>query len=277
MAKSARRKLIALLLGVIAALLLGEALLARFDPLGFAYYRDQAYLGSQLVPDPRGYNFRPGTYPLSSFSFTLLPDGTRAVPDTNLSADQTLVFLGDSVTFGYGVNDDQTWVNLIAQALPDVHVINAGVSGYNSTNVSRAVHLYSLTASLVYLIISNDAEPEKQVDFDHLRAPDSESWLSLYLLNLPEYLFPVSVDQQIAEGDLPRYLDDLRHISADSRVLLVAFDDTFAQMTIQNCCAVHLIERGTDRVSPADGHPGVRGSQEIAQQILPLVRARFGL
>ncbi len=173
MRKSARRKLIAVLLGVIATLLLSEALLALFDPLGFAYYRDQAYLGSLLVPDPRGYNFRPGTYQLSSFRFTLLPDGTRAVPDTNLSADRTLVFVGDSVTFGYGVNDDQTWVNLIARALPDVHVINAGVSGYNSRNVSRAISLYPRTASLVYLIVSNDAEPEKQVDFDHLHAPDA--------------------------------------------------------------------------------------------------------
>ena len=59
-------------------------------------------------------------------------------------------------------------------------------------------------------------------------------------------------------------------------MLLVGFDEDFSRMTIRDCCAVALIERGTDRVSAADGHPGVRGNQEIAAQMLPLVRARFG-
>ncbi len=65
MGKSARRRLIAVLVGILLALLLGEALLAWLDPLGFVYFRDQAYLAAQMIPDPRGYNFRPGTYPLS--------------------------------------------------------------------------------------------------------------------------------------------------------------------------------------------------------------------
>ena len=51
--------------------------------------------------------------------------------------------MGDSVTFGYGVDDDQTWVDGMARALPDVHVINAGVSGFNSTNVLRTLSAVS--------------------------------------------------------------------------------------------------------------------------------------
>lgn len=276
MGKSARRRLIAVLLGILLALLLGEALLAWLDPLGFIYFRDQAYLASEIIPDPRGYGLRPGTYPLS-FALTILPDGTRAVPATNEAADTTLVFLGDSVTFGYGLDDEQTWVNLIARELPGVHVVNAGVSGYNATNVRRAAAHYPDAAALVYLIVNNDAEPEKQPDFDHPRSPVQLSWLALYLLNLPEYLSPVSAQAEIARGDIPRYFDDLRGLLADDRVLALAFDDAFGHMTIERCCAISLIERGTDRVSPADGHPGVRGSQEIARQILTLLRGRFGL
>lgn len=276
MGKSARRRLIAALIGVLLALLLGEALLARFDPLGFVYFRDQAYLASQIVPDPRGYAFRPGAYPLS-FAPTILPDGTRAVPDTNVSAETTLVFIGDSVTFGYGVDDDQTWVNRIARALPAAHVVNAGVSGYDSANVARAVDQYPDADALVYLIVNNDAEPEKQPDFDHPRPPDASSWLALYLLHLPEYLSPVSAEAEIARGDLPRYFDDLRAILADDRVLALAFDDAFGRMTVERGFGISLIERGEDRVSPADGHPGARGNQQIAAQILPLVRARFRL
>ena len=45
-------------------------------------------------------------------------------------------------------------------------------------------------------------------------------------------------------------------------MLLVGFDEDFSRMTIRDCCDVALIERGTDRVSPADGHPGVRGNQD---------------
>ncbi len=277
MKKSARRKLIHVLIGILLALLLSEGLLAWLDPLGFAYYRDQAYLGARLIPDPRGYNFRPGVYRLSSSQFTILPDGTRRVPDTNLEAAKTLVFIGDSVTFGYGVDDAQSWVNRIARELPDVHVINAGVSGYNSTNVLRTLAQYPTADALVYLIVNNDAEPENQPDFAHPRPPDNPSWLALYLLHLPEYLNPISASDEIARGDIPRYLDDLHHILADERVLAVAFDDAFGQLTVRECCAIPLIARGTDRVSPVDGHPGVRGNQEIAAQMLPLLRQRFGL
>ena len=171
MGQSFRRKLIASLIGVLIALLLGEALLGRFDPLGFAYFRDQSTLGTLLVPDTRGYAFQPGTHDLSHFSFRMLPDKTRAVPDTKPSAPKTLVFMGDSVTFGYGVNDDQTWVNQVAHDLPYVHVINAGISGYNSTNVLRTVAQYPAADDLVYLIIDNDADPENRPNFGRARSP----------------------------------------------------------------------------------------------------------
>ena len=273
MEQPARRTVIALLIGILLALLLGEVLLGRFDPLGFGYFRDQADLNPHLVPDPRGYTFAPGTYRLSKSTFTILPDGNRAVPDTVPSAKKTLVFMGDSVTFGYGVSDDQTWVDLVARDLPDVYVINAGVSGFNSTNVLRTLALYPAAQTLVYLIINNDAAPENRPNFGHLRPAPALSWLEVYLLNLPNYLFPAADEP----NDLPRYFADLRQINADGRVLLVAFDEDFSRMTIRECCTVSLIERGTDRVSPADGHPGVRGNQEIAQQMLRLLRVRFGL
>ncbi|MEO8398085.1 MAG: hypothetical protein ABI700_34140, partial [Chloroflexota bacterium] len=204
MRQSARRKLIAALFGIILALLLGEGLLARFDPLGFGYFRDQADLNLHLIADPRGYTFQPGTYKLSKSSFTILPDGNRAVPDTPPNAKKTLVFMGDSVTFGYGVDDDQTWVDLVAGDLPGVHVIDAGVSGFNSANVVRTLALYPDAQALVYLIIDNDADPENRPAFGKARLPAALSWLEVYLLNLPDYLFP----PPDKTSDLPRYLAD---------------------------------------------------------------------
>ncbi len=267
--------MIGLLLITLASILSTEALLSLLDPLGFAYFRDQMVLSSLMIPSTSGYNFSSGTHALSVFTFRLLPDGTRAVPDTNRTADKVLVFVGDSVTFGYGVNDAQTWVNLIARERPDLHVINAGVSGYNSTNVRRSIDPFPDADAFVYLIINNDAEPEKRPDFAHSKpsAPEMGSWLALYLGNLPEYLHPINSDDLIARGEIERYLDDLRQIraSAGGRLRLVAFDDGFGRMTASVFSDVVLIERGTDRVSAADGHPGVRGNEALADQILPLL------
>ncbi|MFN8448735.1 MAG: hypothetical protein U0521_09140 [Anaerolineae bacterium] len=50
----------------------------------------------------------------------------------------------------------------------------------------------------------------------------------------------------------------LRAILADDRVLALAFDDAFGRMTVERGFGVPLIERYTDRVSPADGHPACR-------------------
>ena len=161
-----------------------------------------------IVPDARGYNVRSGTHVLSSFTFTLLPDRTRAVPATNPSASRTLVFVGDSVTFGYGVDDAQTWVNLVARQRPDWHVVNAGVSGYNSTNVRRNVEQDRTADALVYLIVNNDAEPENHPDL-HPSPPELGSWLALYLVNLPEYLHPVGADELIARGEHRRVISPI--------------------------------------------------------------------
>jgi len=44
-------------------------------------------------------------------------------------AQSTLVCLGDSLTAGYGLNEDQAYPALIAKKLPGWKVVNAGVSG----------------------------------------------------------------------------------------------------------------------------------------------------
>lgn len=50
---------------------------------------------------------------------------------TRLDATK-IVFLGDSNTFGYTVRTEETFVELLDRALPDVEAINLGVVGYSS-------------------------------------------------------------------------------------------------------------------------------------------------
>lgn len=65
------------------------------------------------------------------FSVSTDQSGLRrmAVPD---SAERTVLFLGDSCTFGLGVEDEQTFPAVIQSRLPDVRCINAAVSGYTA-------------------------------------------------------------------------------------------------------------------------------------------------
>ena len=88
----------------------------------------------------------PGIYRAASdpvLSYELIPDlkkiAFRATMTTNalgfrsppLETGKPLVaFLGDSITFGYGVQDDETFPARVQRLLPSVHVLNAAVPGY---------------------------------------------------------------------------------------------------------------------------------------------------
>jgi lysophospholipase L1-like esterase len=54
-------------------------------------------------------------------------------------ASHAVVFVGDSVTFGVGVPDEKTFVELFAAAHPDVRTINAAVIGYSLEDYIAAV------------------------------------------------------------------------------------------------------------------------------------------
>lgn len=59
------------------------------------------------------------------------PDGFRSVPGRP-SSGRSVVFLGDSCTFGLGVNDDESVPAALQKLRPDVRIVNAGVPGYSA-------------------------------------------------------------------------------------------------------------------------------------------------
>ena len=69
----------------------------------------------------------------SRLDFTVSTDaaGCRKVPERP-GATSAVAFLGDSTTFGVGVNDDQTYAALLQQRLGDVQTVNLGVPGYTA-------------------------------------------------------------------------------------------------------------------------------------------------
>ena len=79
------------------------------------------------------------------------------------AGDARVLVLGDSMTFGHGVGDDETYPNqleaLFRRQGADVHVINAGIKGYGTDHAYRffVTRLRSLRPDLViFAFYTND-------------------------------------------------------------------------------------------------------------------------
>ena len=55
-----------------------------------------------------------------------------------------IVVVGDSLVFGYGVEDDQAWPALLAQAAPQLHLINLGLIGASPQQSLRVYETFGV-------------------------------------------------------------------------------------------------------------------------------------
>ncbi len=262
LSKSTRRIAAALVL-VAVSLLVAEAALALTDPLGFwRYYGDLRALRQNTWPHAtRHYVIAPGLYEMAGWSFRIdLPNYTRHTPASNPDADCTVVALGDSVTFGWGVNDAETWPNLYAEAT-GCKVINAGVYGYDVRAVEATYRAFPDADRYIYLLIFNDAAPGDEMQFAPLAGAGA---LRLYLHLLQasrETVVPV-----VIPDDFWQAYDAL---VADPRVVVVGFrDGGLAEQVAASGRRIALLAPYTSRVSWADAHPDAAGQRGIAGQIV---------
>lgn len=113
--------------------LLANVSLKPFRTFGFP-------LGYELTPDNtvRSYFIEKQTgRPLFDGKITSGPAGERTTRG-NARADSTYVFFGCSVTFGYGLNDDQTLAHYFSEAGGFRHnVVNLALSGYGPNHALR--------------------------------------------------------------------------------------------------------------------------------------------
>lgn len=264
-----RRGIIGLLIGILIVLLGLEALLAIFDPWGMYYFGDLQTLFKDAARDPvRGYVFSDGVYQLARSTATV-ENGTRRIPAANPDADCTIVFLGDSVTFGHGVDDADTFANLLAQQFPDVYFINGGVDSYNSTNVLGTLRAFSDANGYLYLISDNDISAEHTLQ----PTPLDTSWLVRYL----RFALVHSGAGDDSAAEYSRFYEDLDTISVDPRVALVAWPGPIIDAVVARGYPVHLIPAYDAypeyRISYVDRHPNPAGHQFIAEHLTPIVAA----
>ncbi len=95
-----------------------------------------------------GIQLNPGTFDFVlnkhvKFTATHQKNGQRLIPGANASQGENVIFLGCSYTYGYGVNDDESFPAIAQNQHPDWNVENTAVVGYGT-----AQHLLQLRERL---------------------------------------------------------------------------------------------------------------------------------
>ncbi len=260
-------RVLGMLLLTLALIEIGLRVIAPFGAI--RYYSDLSrQLAAFVHDDDRGYVMYPGLYEFSNWSALINRDGTRYTPAVK-AAECSIAFVGDSLTWGFGVNDADVFVNLLAADV-DARVINAGLSAYNSEHVLRAIEAIEADG-FVYVIINNDAEVTVQ------RAHDLPVTPAPVLLNraaMGVYLDFAAKTGGGAATDDQRFEHDLRQIAARGDVLMAVFEDGrgWHERVAGIVPDVIVLPAYTQRISAVDQHPNARGHAEIAAALVGHVR-----
>jgi hypothetical protein len=238
-----------------------------------AFFSKVTFAQSFLGVGNGSYTLSPGTYDFGDWAVTMDETATRHVPASG--GDCTVLFLGDSVTWGMGVNDETTFVNLLAGDL-GIAAINSAIFGYNTENVLETLAYYDAYDLGVYLIFPNDHHAAWQIDrplqpagthrfggFGLLNGDvPATLWYTLYLIYQP----------QGQERALPtdRFLADIAQIAAHDNVLIFGFKDPLTSEASQHY-EVHTIDWYTQQLSYVDVHPTAGGHQGIADAMRPVI------
>jgi hypothetical protein len=142
--------------------LMGEVVLRLFSPVEYLSprYKYSAKYGFSLFEDTRMEHSVPGKY---KYYYTVNHYGYRGEPvDLAPSYDRpNIIVLGDSYTFGMGVNDGEEYAALLDAGLADYRVVNLGNPGWGLTQEIRRYYdlgtLYQPRA-VILQFCSNDPD-----------------------------------------------------------------------------------------------------------------------
>lgn len=260
--QNSRRLIIGCLISILLCIALLEGLFRLLDPFGLErYMSDLALYYTYLEADDNLYILPNGEYHFGRWS-ARIHDGARftASPAT----DCAIAFAGDSVTFGFGVNDSDVWVNRLALRFQNVTFINIGLPGYNVTDVIKRISR-TPADGYVYLIFGNDAGLPLNPSAQSERRMYSALRRAVFWVFVPEAPFWVFAPET-SGAEIPDFF--LSNITAlPENALLVGFEGDSLAASVQ----AHLIPIYQGRISRADPHADAQGNIEIADSIQPLI------
>jgi lysophospholipase L1-like esterase len=168
---SALSNLYLLLFSTSLILLVTELALRAFNPWGIDFFHMLPYHMQGMVDHPTlGYvHPRSVTYSLGRNTVTLNSHGLRdeEIPYEKPAGERRILVLGDSVAFGWGVDQGDTFSDRMEPRLKQLtggawQVINAGVNGYTSEQELEYLSIEGLRYSpdiVVLLYVGNDLAP----------------------------------------------------------------------------------------------------------------------
>lgn len=239
-----------------------EVLLRLLDPIGLLAAAEAFAAVARLrVPAPSGYAHTPGAHTMSGAPLTIDATGLRATPSSDATC--TVVVLGDSVAFGLGVGDADTFVWQLAERFPAARWVNAARVGYSAANIRRVAGEVSADGYLYYAY-ANDAEPAWSGPIAPPGPPHPSVLVRhIQVLAGAQRFAPPPVDY----GDLDALAQTVRQrggfvVSADGHAV-----------------TAYLVERGLgvaipphgQPLSAVDPHPSAAGHAHIADALTPLV------
>ena len=201
-------------------------------------------------------------------------DHERVTPDSVPGC--RVVFLGDSVTFGRGVNDEETFVNLLARDL-QIEAINTGVDAYNSRNVLNTLHDYEADL-FVWLIYKNDDDATLQLagERDTIASDADTVYQYHYFSDLYSNSSGIASYIQFLKLVYPetsesaRFAEDMAAMSQVRNLVMLMMEDDIGR-EVTRLYDVHLIPPYTSALSIADAHADRDGHQQLATGMLPFV------
>lgn len=221
------------------------------------------------------HQFRP-FYSSKRWHVTVLPDGTREVPANSEDCSVEIALVGDSYVWGVSMNDDQTWVNLLAQRYPQACFRNYAQWGYNAEQAAAAVEQQIPTKAdhILYFIFQNDdlashdvAEPTRHPPiFIVTRYLQLVAWRMGYLES-DEFGDP-------GERYPEAFAAAINRLGSDPRVQFIGYEPELLVHKVEEMgYSVFQIPVPPDgmQMSPIDDHPNAEGHQMMADSIAPLI------
>lgn len=262
-----RRKAIYVLSGILLVCLAVEIFLRIVDPWGI--YQMAYNLNTQTnsyVASDRGYVMYPGRYELRGWTATIDEYGNRVLPDAH-AGDCEIAMIGDSITFGVGVNDAETFANIISGQV-DAHITNTAHGGHNSGNILKTLNATDADG-FVYITMHNDDQPDQPVT-DTL--PRDTPYTTLAIAGYIFYVFRANSAPKIVDS---QFEANMAQIAAHDNLVMVTFDwqNDWADTLRKFNPDVVTIPEYVGRVSWIDGHPNAAAHQQIAANLLPHVKA----
>jgi hypothetical protein len=251
------KRLVTLLL--ITYILLEFAVLI-IDPLGRLrlYETNRRVINAIVSDETTHYRLPPGQHHLNGWQATINAQGRRHVPQSDYWTDCVVVFLGDSFTFGQGVNDSETLPNLYAQDHDGV-VVNTGMFGYGASQVNHTwqrVRTEYDVDGVFWLIMVNDTESPRRLNFERV------AWHVYSPLWRYRSFSYYQFDEPFTDSQLSVLHQTIADIESETTLRLLALDEPLLHEWLIGQSVIWL-PTDYEKQSPSDYHPTAKGYEYL--------------